>query len=452
MKILIVGAGQVGSQICRYLVREMDCEITVLDNNSDNVGLITDKLNIIGVVGEGTRGEDLKRSGINNTDLIVAVTPSDETNVLSTFFARKLNPDIQTIARIRNTDYHEFVSEKSDGFIDIIINPEGAVADAAQRLLRSKQLFFYQNLFNGKAQVIGLNLNEKSSVLNTSLRQLSETFEGLRTFVVGYRRNNVLHLANPDDQLIEGDKVYLIAASDDLERTLEIFGVEKPPFHRVIVIGGGKIGLDFTKRVEKNFSNYQLKLIEMDKVRAETIAGELTRAIVLQGDGMEEDLLNEAGIHTANTIISFTENDKSNLLMLYKAKELNPNITTIGLIKDYGLSKLGESMGIDIVLNPQTTTVSSIIPNVKPSSFKQVQMIGEDEGEVCEVLIERSHEIESKQLGEIKIPVKFGAILRDDEPIGFNTQTRIQAGDQVALFMLSKDIRKVTKYFSVDAY
>ncbi|MCY4101173.1 MAG: NAD-binding protein, partial [Rhodobacteraceae bacterium] len=163
-------------------------------------------------------------------------------------------------------------------------------------------------------------------------------------------------------------------------------------------------------------------------------------------------LLNEAGIHTSNTIISFTENDKSNLLMLYKAKELNPNITTIGLIKDYGLSKLGESMGIDIVLNPQTTTVSSIIPNVKPSSFKQVQMIGEDEGEVCEVLIERNHEIESKQLGEIKIPVKFGAILRDGEPIGFNTQTRIQVGDQVALFMLSKDSRKVTKYFSIDAY
>ncbi|MCY4100423.1 MAG: NAD-binding protein, partial [Rhodobacteraceae bacterium] len=290
MKILIVGAGQVGSQICRYLVREMDCEITVLDNNSDNVGLITDKLNIIGVVGEGTRGEDLKRSGIKNTNLIVAVTPSDEANVLSTFFARKLNPDIQTIARIRNTDYHEFVSEKNDGFIDIIINPEGAVAAAAQRLLRSKQLFFYQNLFNGKAQVIGLNLSEKSSVLNTSLRQLSETFEGLRTFVVGYRRNNVLQLANPDDQLIEGDKVYLIAASDDLERTLEIFGVEKSPFHRVIVIGGGKIGLDFTKRAEKNFNNYHLKLIEKDKGRAEAIAGELTRAIVLQGDGMEEDL------------------------------------------------------------------------------------------------------------------------------------------------------------------
>ncbi len=452
MKILIVGAGQVGSQICRYLVREMDCEITVLDSNSDHVGLITEKLNIIGVVGEGTKGEDLIRAGIKSSDLIVSATPSDETNVLSSFFARRLNPEIQTIARIRNTDYHEFVSEENDGFIDVVINPEGAVADAAQRLLRSKQLFFHQDLFNGKAQVIGLNLSDRSNVLNTPLRQLTETFEGLRTFVVGYRRDNILHLASPDDQLLEGDKVYLITANTDLERTLEIFGAEKSPFHSVIVIGGGKIGLDFARRVEKNFKNYSLKIIERDQEQSESVAGKLNKAIVLQGDGMEEDILEEAGIHSANTIISFTEYDKTNLLLLYKAKLLNPNVTTIGLIKDYGLSRLGESLGIDIVLNPQATTVSSIILNVKPSSFKQVQMIGEDEGEVSEVLIERSHEIASKKLNEIKIPVKFGAILRDNHLISFSSETRLQVGDQIALFMLSKDVRKVTKYFSINAY
>ena len=452
MKILIVGAGQVGSQICRYLVREMDCDITVLDSNADHVGFITDKLNIIGVVGEGTRGEDLIRAGIKNTNLIVAATPSDETNVLSTFFARKLNPDIQTIARIRNVDYHEFVSEDNDGYIDVVINPEGAVADAAQRLLRSKQLFFHQDLFAGKAQVIGLNLSDKSNVLNMPLRQLSETFEGLRTFVVGYRRDNILNLANPDDQLHEGDKVYLITANSDLERTLEIFGVEQSPFHRVIVIGGGKIGLDFARRVERKFKNYSLKIIERDKDRSERIASELSKAIVLHGDGMEEDILEEAGIQSANTIISFTEDDKTNLLLLYKAKLLNPNISTLGLVKDYGLSRLGESLGIDIVLNPQATTVSSIILNVKPSSFKQVQMIGEDEGEVSEVLIERNHEAEGKQLSEVKIPVKFGAILRDNQPIAFDPQTKLRVGDQIALFMLSRDVRKVTKYFSFDAF
>lgn len=452
MKILIVGAGQVGSQICRYLVREMDSDITVLDSNAEQVGLITDKLNIFGVVGEGTRGDDLIQAGVKNTNLIVAATPSDETNVLTAYFARKINPEIQTIARIRNLDYHEFVSEDREGFIDVVINPEGAVADATQRLLRSKQLFFHQNLFDGKAQIIGLNLSEKSNVLNTPLQQLSETFEGLRTFVVGYRRDNILHLANPDDILREGDKVYLITASTDLERSLEIFGVEKSPFHRVIVIGGGKIGLDFARRVEEKFKNYSLKIIEHDKERSEKIAGILTKAIVLHGDGMEEEILDEAGIQSANIIISFTEDDKTNLLQLYKAKLLNPTITTIGLIKDYGLSRLGESLGIDIVLNPQATTVSSIILNVKPSSFKQVQMIGEDEGEVCEILIEGGHEIESQQLSDIKIPAKFGAILRKGELIAFTPQTKVQVGDQIALFMLSKDVKKVTKYFSINAF
>ncbi len=452
MKILVIGAGQVGVQICRYLVHEKDCTITVLDNNAEHIGHITEKFNINGVVAEGNCRADLEQADIHNTNMIVVATPSDDRNVMIAYIAEKIVPDIFSIVRVRNQNYHKFIERSQGGFVNVIINPEGTVADTAQRLIQSRQLIYYQDLFDGQAHIIGIKLTASSNVLNTPLRQLSASFLGLKTHVVGFRRNGKLGLAGSDDNLVEGDEVYFVSAHDDLERTLEIFGVEKSPHLRVIVIGGGRVGMDFARMLQMRQYIPTIHIIEKNAARAETLAQNLIQSTVFQGDGMDSELLAEAGIQTAQTVVAFTQDDHTNMLALHQAKRLNPKITTVGLLKDISLTQLAYSMGIDIIVNPQTTTVSRVLFSVKPLPFQQVYIVGEDEGELSEIKIGKSFHFIGKRIKDLKLPMLVGGVFRDGQTIGFTPETTILENDRLILFMLAKDVKKITQFFSADGY
>ncbi|MCY4445546.1 MAG: Trk system potassium transporter TrkA [Rhodobacteraceae bacterium] len=452
MKILVVGAGQVGVQVCKYLVREKDCEISILDKESDRVESISEKFNINGVVGEGNNKDDLMKANIQSTNLIVVATPSDDRNVMIAYFARKLNPQINTIARVRNRNYHDFIDRSRDGFVDVIINPEGAVADTAQRLIQSRQLIYYQDLFDGKSQIVGLKLTGSSNVLNTPLRQLSASFVELKTTVIAFRRNEILRLANSDDTLIDGDEVYLVTAKEDLERALEIFGIEQSHNLKLLVIGGGRVGGDFARILESRQIRPKINIIERKEERTRRLAEVLEKATVFHGDGMNREIIMEAGIQTSQTVVAFTENDHTNLLALFQAKQINPRVITVGLLNDNSLNQLASSMGIDIILNPQTTTISRVLVNVKPISFRQVYIVGQDEGELCEIEIRKSYHSLGKKIKDLKLPMLIAGILRDNQSIKFTPDTTIHEGDVLALFMLSKDVRKVTEFFGADGF
>ena len=452
MKILVVGAGQVGVQICKYLVREKDCNISVLDKEAERVERLTENLQINGYVGEGNSKEDLIKSDILDTNLIVVVTPSDDRNIMIAHFARKLNPNVSTIVRVRNRNYHEFLERSQDGFVDVIINPEGAAAETAQRLIQSRQLIYFQDLFDGKAHIIGLKLTADSNILNTPLRQLTASFYELKTNIFAYRRKGRLGIVNSDHTLVEGDEVYFVTAKEDLERTLEIFGIDRNQNFKLIIIGGGRVGGDFARILESRQISPKLQIIENARDRAERLSEKLKKATVFYGSGLNPELITEAGIESAQTVVSFTEDDHTNLLALYQAKQLNTKITTVGLLNDNSLNQLAYSMGIDIVLNPQTTTVSSILVKVKPVSFQQVYIVGQDEGEICEIEIRKMYHAIGKKVKDLKLPMWVAGIYRDNESIKFTPETTILEKDVLALFMLSMDVSKVSGYFSTDGF
>ena len=450
MKILVLGAGQVGQQICRFLAREENIGLTVLDNNSLFVSSTVEQLGINGVVGEATNPEDLINAGIKEIDLVVAATASDETNVIACYLASKLNSRSRMIARLRNTNYHELMLRKEGGFIDIVINPEAEVARTILQLLQSREIFYRRGLLDEKACLIGIRLSASSNILNTQLRQLTDTFEGLKTVVVAYLRQGQLHAAKSDDEMHDGDKVFAVVATDHLRRTLDIFGIKQSPHEHLVIIGAGNVGIGIARGFEREQGRHSANLIELNKEHAEEAAAILDRTTIFHGDGMNADILQEMNIKTAHAVVAVTQDDKTNLLALAQAKKLNPNLMTIGIVNDPSLTSLDSQLGIDVVINPQAVTVSSILPHTKAGSVRQVQIIGEGEAEVIEVSVHENSPLKGKTIRNANLPkgILIGAMQKGTDIVEVGPDVRVDVGDRFVLFVLEHNIKESTKFLN----
>ena len=299
MKVIICGAGQVGWQIAKHLASENN-DITVIDKDFELVRRLTNSLDVAGVTGLASHPHILERAGAKDADMIIAVTLSDEVNMVVCQVAHSVFSIPRKIARVREQSY--LAVDYSDLYraehmpVDFIISPEKEVANAAIKRLQSPAAFETESFLDGSAQLIGLKLASDCAVLETPLRQLSELFSTLEAIVVGIRRNRTLFIPSPEDQLFAGDEVYIFCAQDDVKRVFEIFGKVEESSERIIIIGGGNVGLEVALQLENNFSQYHVKIIEKNRKRAEKIADKLEKTIVLNGDGLDIDLLEEANI------------------------------------------------------------------------------------------------------------------------------------------------------------
>ena len=252
----------------------------------------------------------------------------------------------------------------------MIISPEQEVAEAAFRRLKAPSSFETEVFLNGSAQVVGISLSGDCPVINTPLKQLSELFSTLDAIVVAVRRDGRLFVPEPMDQLFEKDQVYIFCADRDTNRTLEIFGKKEKKVDNLIVVGAGNVGLNFGTLVEKNLSNVGLKLIEKDRIRAEYVADFLNKTIVLNGDGLSQEVLFEANIQSANAFFSITDDDKTNLLSCTRAKAAGCNFT-VALINDPSLVNIGRIAGLTgLVIS---IIVAPIFLGSLPSAFQYVQ-------------------------------------------------------------------------------
>lgn len=446
MRVLVLGAGQVGRQICHFLVREGGVNLTLLDSNGEYVARATEQLGISGVVGMASSPTDLEKAGIKRTDLLIAATSSDEVNIIACFLASRLSDRTRNIARLRNPDYQSPMLRVHGGFIDVVINPEAEVAKASQQLLSTKMIFFRGSLLDSRVQVIGIRLGEDSNILNTPLRQLSGTFIGLKTVVVACRRNNQLHPSHPDDEMHVGDQIYAIVATDHLHRTMEIFGIEEKELARLIIIGAGRVGTDIAQDLENMRGAMTVRVIEADSERAQYAADRLGSTVVLNGDGLNPEILDEANLDTADAVLAVTNDDKTNLLSLTQAKRQNPDLLTIGLVNDPWLAHLDTQLGIDAVINPQVVTVSSILPHTRAQFINQVIIIGNGEAEVAEILIQGNSPLAGKAVRNANFPpgVIIGSILKGDEVIEVTPDVRLDSGDRLVMFMMADAINQIS--------
>ncbi|MCF6232485.1 MAG: Trk system potassium transporter TrkA [Rhodobacteraceae bacterium] len=453
MKVIICGAGQVGWQIARHLSGELN-DVTVVDSNADLVRRAADSLDVQGIAGFASYPDVLDRAGARDADMIIAATHSDEVNMVTCQVAHSVFGIQRKIARLRSQSYldvmYSDLYRREHMPIDVVISPEREVAAAAMQRLSAPAAFDTETFMGGKAQLLGITLEEDCPVVNTPLRQLTDLFSTLRSVVVGVRREGRLFVAKSGDQLFVGDSIYILCHGDDVSRTLEVFGKTQKKQERVVIVGGGNVGLAVAKALEAGEGRIRAKVIERDRKIAEAAAEALERTIVLMGDGLDAGLLSEAGISRADAMLAVTDDDKTNMLVAVRAKAEGCSLA-IALINDPTLVPLMEPLGIDAYINPRATTVSSILRHIRHGRVRQVYSIGDAEAEVIEAEILSTSPMAGQRLRDINFPegVIVGAVLKGDEMLRPSGSTRIEAKDIVAIFAMTEDVPEVERLLQV---
>lgn len=453
MKIIICGAGQVGWQIARHLASERN-DVTIVDNNGELVRQATEVLDVQGINGHASYPDILDRAGARDADMIIAATHSDEVNMVTCQVAHSVFAVPRKIARLRAQSYLDAIYSdlyRRDHMpIDVVISPEKEVAEAAMRRLSTPAAFDIQDFLGGRAKLLGVSLDADCPVLNTPLRQLSDLFSTLRVIVVGIRRRGRLFAPEPGDQMFEGDQIYAVAHHQDVDRTLDIFGRPKTAQDRVVIIGGGNVGLAVARALERMQHRIRTKMIERDRRSAERAADALERTIVLNGDAMNVDLLREASIEKADAVLCVTDDDKTNLLTAVRSKQIGCKMA-ICLVNDPSLQPLMDPLDIDAYINPRATTVSSILRHIRHGRVKGVYSIGDAEAEVIEAQVLSTSPISGQMIREIDFPegALVGAIDKGGKIIRPTGTTRIEEGDVIVLFALTADVPEVERLFQV---
>ncbi len=453
MKIIICGAGQVGGQIALRLSEEGH-SVTVIDLDPELVRQATDRLDVAGIVGHAAHPDVQERAGAADADMLIAATHLDEVNMVACQVAHSEFNVPQKIARIRAKGYLQ--TRWSDLFrrdhmpIDVVISPETELAKVAISRLERPSAFDLSSFLDGAVSVAAIHLGTDCAVVNTPLRQLTELFSTLSAQVLAISRDGVLRTATPDDQLMVGDHIHVLSTRQDLDRTISIFVGDKPPVRNVVLIGAGNVGLEVAQMLEATAPDVRIRIIERSRARAEYAADRLSRAVVLCGDAMQPDILEEARVGSAEAVITLTDSDHVNLLSAALCKQAGCR-QTISLTKDKALASLAAQMGVDVTLNPRATTVSTILRHVRRGRVRAVHVVGNGEAEVIEAQILSTSPVAGKKIREAGFPegTVVGAVLSGKDVHLPHGDLVINPDDRVVVFALSNRVHDVEQLFRV---
>jgi trk system potassium uptake protein TrkA len=455
MKILILGAGQVGSSVAATLAREDD-DVTMVDFDNAMLSRMQDHFDIQTIQGDAANPDILERAGAEDADLILAVTSSDETNMIACQICQALYNTPTKIARIRNNAYLEkpelFDKEKPNTLsIDMLISPEQLVTDYIERLVNHPSALQVLDFADGKVQLVSVKAVEGGPLVGHPLKELRQHIPKTDTRVAAIFRDG--SPINPvGDTIIEADdEVFFIAAKKDIRAVMgELCQLEKP-YKRVMLAGGGNIGARLAKQLE---DAYQVKIIEANPERAEYLSEELTKCIVLMGDVANEELLIEEEIGNVDLFCALTNDDEANILSAMLAKRLGAN-KVLSLINRAAYVDLVESGSIDIALSPQQATIGSLLAHIRRGDIVAVHSLRRGAAEALEAIAhgdKQSSMVVGRRIDEIKLPpgTNIGAIVRGQEVIIAHHDTVIESEDHVILFLVNKRyIKEVEVLFQV---
>jgi trk system potassium uptake protein TrkA len=453
MKVVICGAGQVGFGIAERLASEHN-DVSVIDTSPQLIQSISDKLEVRGFVGNGAHPDVLSRAGAADADMLIAVTLHDEVNMVACQVAHSLFRVPTKIARIRAQSYLEphwselFSREHLP--IDVIISPEMAVAETVLRRLAFPGAVETVGMADGAVMVAGVYCDENCPVVDTPLRQLTELFPDLKAVIIGVKRGDRLFAPKSSDHLLVGDIAYVAAEKKQINRTLGLFGKEEVPATRVVIAGGGNIGIYVARAIEQRLPHATLKLIEADRARAVAIADNLKRGIVLHGSALDEGILEEAGISQSETLVAITNDEKVNVLSCVMARSLGCQ-RGLALVNSPAYVTLADTLGIDAHVNPKAVTVSRILQHVRRGRIRSVHALESGKGEIIEAEALETSPLVGKPLRDVDLldGMRIGAIFRKDKVILPRGDTVIQARDRVILFAELASVRRVEQLFRV---
>ena len=428
MNIIICGAGRVGFTIAKIL-SEQGHSITVIDQSSEDIQKIDDTLDVKSIVGKATYPSILEKANASDADMIIAVTRNDEINMLICQIAFSIFNVQKKIARIRSQDYlnpkFTKVYNKENLPIDVIISPEIEIAKSLQRKLEAPGALDNVPFADNKIRLLEILINEKCSLRDIKLNELTKKFPKLNANIMGVIRDDKFIILKKNDVMIKDDKAYVMINASQMKDTLTAFGHNEKISNKILIIGGGNIGFNLAKNLEESFDSTRVKIIEKNKERAELIASELNDTIVINGDALDEEVLMEANLDESQTVLALTNDDEDNLMVsvlvekFAKDKKDSSEKRTMALINKPNYSLLQSSLKIDDFIDPRMNTVSSILKHIHKGTIENAYSILNGEYEIIEAEIIESSELINKELKNSNLPdeIRVGAILRGKEVI-----------------------------------
>lgn len=456
MNIIICGAGQVGYSIANQLSQQGH-SITVIDKTSADIQKINDNLDAKGIVGIATYPSVLELAEAKNADMIIAVTRNDETNMIVCQIAHSLFNVSRKIARIRSKEFlnptYSNLFSKNHLPIDTIISPEFEVAKSLLRKIEAPGAIESFPFANDTIRLIEINIDNKCPLVNTPLQKLTESFSDLNANVVGVQREDKFIILKKKDILIENDKAFILTDSSQVERTMDVFGKNEKISDKILIIGAGNIGLDLAKSLEDLPSNPRIKIIEKNDERAQYVANELNEAMVIKGDGLDENILKEVNLEEIDTVLCITDDDEVNLMsaLLCKKKGIK---RVIAIANSHNYSLLQSSLKIDDIVDPRMTTVSTILKHVHKGKIDSVFTLDDGEFEIIEAKILENSELVNKSIEKSSLPegIKIGLIARDKNIIVPNKKFEFKLNDRVILLSSRSQLKKVEQLFRISEY
>ena len=443
MNIIICGAGRVGFTIAK-LLSEQNHSITIIDQSSEDIQKINGILDVKAIVGKATYPSILEKANASEADMIIAVTKNDEINMLICQIAFSIFNIQKKIARIRSQDYlnpkFSKVYNKENLPIDVIISPELEIAKSLQRKLEAPGALDNVPFAENKIRLLEISVNKTCPLIGIKLNELTKKFPKLEANILGVTRDEKFIIFKKNDVMKENDKAYVIINSSQMQLTLSAFGHNEKISNKILIIGGGNIGFNLAKNIEQSFDSARVKIIEKDKNRSEFIASELNNSIVINGNGLDEDVLAEANLNEIETVLALTNDDEDNLMVSVLVEKFSQNKRTMALINKPNYSLLQSSLKIDDLIDPRMNTVSSILKHVHKGTIETAYSILNGEYEVIEAEIINTSELINKELKNSNLPeeIRIGAILRGEDIIIPRSNFVFQKED-VVVFLAKRD-------------
>jgi trk system potassium uptake protein TrkA len=442
MKILILGAGQVGRTAADHLSREEANEVTVVDVNEDTLRGVQDRFDVRTVAGNAAHPNVLEAAGAAEAEIIVALTSSDEVNLVACEVAFTLFRTPTKIARIRAAEYTSRAALFGvDGLsVDVFISPEQLVTEYVERLIHHPGTLQVLDFADGRVRLVGVRIRNGGLLAGRSLRELPEHLPKMEVRVVAIYRDGRSVPAEGDTVLADGDEVFFLAARDEIRRIMSQLRVDDSAARRIVIAGGGNIGFHLARTLEKH---NQVKLIERDARRARKVSELLESAIVLHGDAADEELLIEENIDSADVFAAMTNAEEANILSAMLAKRLGAH-KVMALINKPSYAELMEAHpAIDIAISPQTITIGSLLAHVRRGDVVRVHALKTGAAEALEAVArgdERTSRVVGRTVAQIPLPegASIGALVRGDQVIMAHHDTLVLADDHVILFLADR--------------
>ena len=454
MKSIVCGAGVVGQSIAESLSKE-GLDVTVIDESTELIQKVSETLDVKTILGSASLPSILESAGAKDCDILIAVTRSDETNMIVCQIGYSLFNIPTKIARIRQQDYLKVewsnLYNKENLPIDSIISPELEVAKAIYRRLHAPGSIDMLELADNRLKLVGLKCESNCPLLNITIRELSKQHNNILTNILFIIRKDNKFVVNSSSKLEKNDVVYFVVHKDHFNDTMKAFGHDEPQSHNIVIVGGGNIGYALSKRIEEEDKNISASIIEFEKKRSKFLASNLKSATVINGDALENNILEEVNISSTDNFIAITNDDEVNILASLLAKRAGAQ-SCMTLVNNNSYSSLLNNIGIDITIDPRLITISTILEKVRSGKIRRIYSLGDGFGEVIEAEILPNSDFVNKKLKDMNLPknIRVGAILRKENIIIPKSDTIFEINDDVVFFSENTCVKKLEKLLSIN--